>query len=353
MIDKYLFIVNGRFLTQKMTGVHRYAYEMCCAFKRAEIHFLVVAPKKILADYEICFDLETCGISTSHIWEQIELPIYLNKKYKNHLLISLTGLGSVFYKKMICTIHDISYLIHPEWFSKSYYYVYKWLTPITAKRALKVITVSEFSKEEINSRLNVSKEKIIVIYNAVTSKVILNKKQQISPDKFVLTVSSLDPRKNFKRLIQAYNLLNNKNCKLYIIGKKDKVFRNINFEGLENNPNIVFTGYVTDEQLAQYYSEASLFVYPSLYEGFGIPNLEAMMNMCPVVISDIPPHKEVCGSAAVYFNQYDVKDMADKISYVLNNNDLQKNMIQRGKERASLFSWDKSANKLVTLIKEL
>ena len=122
---------------------------------------------------------------------------------------------------------------------------------------------------------------------------------------------------------------------------------------LENNKNIVFTGYVSDEELLRYYNEASLFVYPSLYEGFGIPNLEAMTNNCPVVASDIPPHKEVCGEAAIYFDPYNVSDIAEKITYVLANKELQARMQEKGKERVKLFSWDKSAEKLILAIDEL
>ena len=353
MKQNYSVVINGRFLTQKMTGVHRYAYEMCCALKRAGLSFLVVAPDKVLPDYDICFDLETCGKFSSHFWEQIELPLFLNKHYKNHLLVSFTGIGSIFYKKIICTIHDISFLVHPEWFSKSYYYLYKWLTPISAKKALKLITVSEFSKKELVEKLKIPKEKIIVIYNAVTAKLSSNTTKTNDRGNYILTVSSLDPRKNFKRLIQAYSLIENQDCKMYIIGKKDRVFRDIDFEGLENNKNIVFTGYVSDEELLRYYNEASLFVYPSLYEGFGIPNLEAMTNNCPVVASDIPPHKEVCGEAAIYFDPYNVSDIAEKITYVLANKELQARMQEKGKERVKLFSWDKSAEKLILAIDEL
>lgn len=350
MNKNYSFIVNGRFLSQKMTGVHRYAYEMCCALKRAGVNFLVVAPKNLVPDYDICFDLEMCGNFTSHFWEQIELPLYINKNHKNSLLISFTGLGSIFYKKTICTIHDISYLIHPKWFSKSYYFLYKWLTPISAKRALKIITVSEFSKNEIVTRLNIPADKIEVIYNAVTNKVIPNQESQIEKQNYILSVSSLEPRKNFKRLIQAFSLIDNEDYKLLIVGKKNRIFNRVDFAALEQNRSIVFTGYVTDEELAQYYSKASVFVSPSLYEGFGIPNLEAMTNACPVVASDIPPHREVCGDVAIYFNPYDVEDIAKAITKVMEDKELQNRMVLKGKEQVKLFSWDKSANLLLSLI---
>ncbi len=347
------FIINGRFLSQKLTGVHRYAYEMSCALHKLGCKFLVIAPQNILKDYDCPFEVITIGKATSHIWEQIELPIYLHKHYKKELLVNFSGLGCIFHKNNICTIHDISYLENPSWFSKSYYYLYKFSTPIIAKRAIKILTVSEFSKNELINKIGVSSQKIEVIYNAVAERVIhTNKYPKKNKENYILTVSSLDPRKNFQRLIEAFNSLKYDNCKLYIIGKKDRVFKSQKYEDY-NNPNIIFTGYLSDSELATYYNNATAFIYPSLYEGFGIPNLEAMMNNCPVLTSNIPPHVEVCEDAALYFDPYNTKVMAEKISEIINNHELRENMILAGKKRSAKFSWISSAQKLSEVIKEL
>lgn len=345
----YLFVVNGRFLTQKLTGVHRYAYEMCCALKEIGCPFIVIAPPNILSDYNCPFDIERCGKYSSHFWEQVELPLYLKKRYKGKLLINFMGLGSVFYGRTITTIHDLSYLENPLWFSKSYYLLYKFLTPISAKRSLKILTVSYFSKKEIVKNLKINPEKIEVIYNAVTTNVVASNDKSKLKEKYIISVSSFDPRKNFKRLIEAFNLLKSYEYKLCIIGKENRVFNSVDFDELDKK-NILFTGYVTDEELAQYYHNAILSVYPSLYEGFGIPNLEAMANNCPVVTSDIPPHREVCGDAAVYFDPNDINDISEKISFVINNKKLQDEMILKGKLRFSEFSWKLSAEKLLHII---
>ncbi len=345
------FVINGRFLTQRMTGVHRHAYEMCRALKQEGANFVVVAPKNILPDYDLCFDVVTCGKFSSHLWEQVELPYYLNRNYKNCTLLNFTGLGSIFYKKTVCTVHDVSFLQHPEWFTKSYYYLYRILTPITVRKASKVLTVSEFSKKELIDVLRTPADKIEVIYNAATNNLVFEKDSINRNHKYILTVSSIEPRKNFKRLIKAFNLLDNKDYKLYIVGKKDKIFNEVGFEEL--NDNIVFTGYITDSELAQYYSEATAFVYASLYEGFGIPNLEAMTNGCPVLASDIPPHREVCGEAAVYFNPLDVEDMAKKISHVIENDNIRNILADKGRERATMFSWQLSARKLMKIIADI
>jgi glycosyltransferase involved in cell wall biosynthesis len=345
-------IINGRFLTQKLTGVHRYAFEMCSALQNLGCDFIILAPNNILSDYKHTFNVLKIGKFSSHLWEQIELPIYINKHYKNSILINFTGLGSIFKRRSICTIHDLSYLENPAWFTKSYYYLYKFLTPIAAKKALKIITVSEFSKREIISKLNIHESKVVVISNAVSEKLI-NKKDEISDtSKYLLSVSSIDPRKNQIRLIEAFNLLPYKDLKLYIVGKKNKVFGKHSIID-ETNPNIIFTGYLTDNELFDYYKNATAFIYPSLYEGFGIPNLEAMINKCPVITSEIPPHIEVCQEAALYFDPYNPKDIADKINIIIENKEIRKNLIKKGELRVSQFSWHKSAEKLLEVLNNI
>lgn len=347
---KNSFVVNGRFLSQKMTGVHRYAYEMCRALQRLGADFVIVAPKNVLPQYDLDgFTVEHCGRLFSHIWEQIELPLYIRQRHNGKILLSLTGLGSILYSKTICTVHDLSYLVNPSWFSRSYYMFYKLMTPLAVRRALKVITVSDFSKRELIDKLGVSADKITVVYNAVTAFPKTADRSPVDGQKYILSVSSLDPRKNLSRLIEAFSVLDNNRYKLYIVGAGNRVFADTRFEGMPNE-NIIFTGYVADEMLCHYYLGATIFVSPSLYEGFGLPNLEAMTNACPVVTSDIAPYREVCGDAAEYFDPESVEDMVSKISSILADPSKRDAMVAKGIERAQMFSWESSAEKLLQII---
>jgi len=348
----HTYIINGRFLTQKLAGVHRYAFEMCCALHQLGCKIVVLAPQCILSDYDFHFEVKKVGRLTSHLWEQIELPYFLNKYYKNNVLISFTGLGPILHRKSICTIHDLSFLENPSWFSKPYYYYYKFLTPIAAKKAIKVITVSEFSKQEIIKRLKLPAEKIEVIYSAVSDKLLISNSEINSKEKYILTVSSLDPRKNLARMMEAFKLLKNNNYKLYIVGAKNKVFGKVQLNKTHNS-NIIFTGYLTDSELAEYYKNATIFVYPSLYEGFGSPNIEAMKNNCPVITSNIPPLVEVCQEAALYFDPNDAVDMANKMSVLLANKQLRNELIIKGNKRVTQFTWTKSAKKVIHLLAEI
>ncbi|MEC4685040.1 MAG: glycosyltransferase family 1 protein [Nitrospirota bacterium] len=351
-----MILLNSRFLTHKTTGVQRYAVEISKQLKKLHSDVKFIAPKKILdkdLERELC--VITTGKNNGHFWEQIDLPLYL-KRVGNPLLINLCNTAPLLYSNQIITILDLSFLRNPKWFLRSFYLYYKFLIPKIAKKASKIITISEFSKKEIMDLLNVPEDKIHVIYCAVSGSVI----NLTSPEaynryaKYILAVSSLDPRKNFKNLIMAYNNLKLSETRLVIVGSENKVFSDSKLRNIINaSKDIIFTGYVSDEELAVLYKNAKLFVYPSLYEGFGIPPLEAMACGCPVVVSNAASLPEVCGDAAYYVDPYDIDDIARGISEVLNNEKLQEELGQKGLERVKLFSWKDSAEKLLSVIKEV
>ncbi len=344
-----MIYINGRFLTQKPTGVHRFSFEMCKALHTLGLDFVVLSPPHVLDFYHCNFPIKIIGKTSSHLWEQIELPLFLKSK-KSPLLISFMGLGCVFYSNQISTIHDVSFLRNPQWFSKAYYYFYKIMTPWMARKSKKIITVSNFSKHELIELLQINENKLCVIYNAVAKHFF--EKSEILPinEPYILAVSSLDPRKNFSNLIHAFLKLQDLPHKLYIIGGNSSVFSTMN---LPISDKIVFLNYVSNHDLVAYYKQASLFVYPSLYEGFGIPPLEAMSQQCPVLVSDIQVLHEVCKDAVFYCNPNDSNDIANQIHYILTNPsevEIKKNI---GLQHINNFSWKASASKLLEVIKEL
>jgi len=347
-----MIYINGRFLSQKLTGVNRVAYELCNALFLLKVEFVIIAPRKILIEYDISnFNIIYWGIGKSHFWDQLSLPFFFLLK-KKYLLINFSGLGTLLLKKQFLTIHDMSFWRHPEWFSKIYFYYYKALTPIVARRALHILTVSEFSRKEIIDCLKVDESKVSVVYNAVSQQFInknINIKNESKTVEYILAVSSIDPRKNFLRLLSAVNLLDTK-VKLVIIGNSNSVFQNID---LNYSERVNFLGHVSDDQLRMYYSNAKLFVYPSVYEGFGLPPLEAMAMSCPTVVSDIKVFNEVFGDATKYFDPYDVDDIARCINQVLKSKEIQEELISKGLELVNKYSWQNSAQKLVHIIEKI
>ena len=348
-----MFVVNGRFLTQKPTGVHRYAFEICNQLAEFGVDFYVAVPPKINPDYKINFKTVQCGALNGHLWEQISLPKYL-KQQGNPLLLSFSGCGPLNYSNQIITIHDVSHERHPEWFSKNYCRFYGYMMPRIGKKAHAIITVSEFSKKEIIETLNLPSEKIHVINCSIPSYHTTEENDFISDnsdEKYILSVSSMDPRKNFIRLVEAFNNIEDKSVKLYIIGMQFKAFNTPDMEKL-NRENVILTGYLDDNSLQKMYKNALFSVYPSLYEGFGIPPLESMSYGCPVIVSDIPALREVNEEAAMYANPLDIADMNLKMDLLIRDTELRNELSKKGREQVAKYSWIKSTRQVLDLVKQ-
>lgn len=224
------------------------------------------------------------------------------------------------------------------------------MIPRIMRTAKKVITVSEFSKDEIVKYYGIDKNKISVVYNAVggTFKPILDK--NLNEHKYLLAVSSLNYRKNFHSVLRAFEIFQkeNQDTYLYIIGDiRNSNFKGIDIERFHNNTHIKFLGRVTDDELVRYYSNATAFIYPSIYEGFGIPPLEAQTCGCPVVVADIPPLHEVVQESGIYCNPFRIEDIAASMKKVMANTEQYK---LNGYKNAKRFSWEKSAKRIIECI---
>lgn len=346
-----MIYVNGRFLTHPMTGVERYAYSICRAFVEQQQPFAVVCPK---GEIQPCYDTSGMtiiryGAGKSHFWEQCVLPFFFLGK-KDYIVLSFTGLGPILISRKIMTIHDLSFLFNRSWFSNAYYWWYKLMTPLAIRTSRKIITVSQFSKQEILRFYPFIKaNKINVVYGGIDHDKFSPPPATTAATKpYALAVSSIDPRKNFPMLIKAFRGI--KNCQLFIVGKHHRVFGQQ--EGLqEESDNIHYLGRVSDEELLTLYHQAECLIFPSLYEGFGLPLLEAMACGCPVLASDIQVFREVCGDAAIYFNPHDPQNIHDTITTYLNNKTYQKEtMRQKGLQAVKRFSWSESAMRVVSLV---
>lgn len=349
-----MFVVNGRYLTQKATGVHRYAFEICNKLQEWGVDFYVAVPKEINPDYKFSFKTVECGSLKTHLWEQISLPHYL-KKNGSPLLISFTGCGPLNYSNQIITIHDVSYERHPEWFSKMFCRYYGFMFPPIIKKSHGVLTVSEFSKKEIMDVYNVPANKIHVVHSNVPFhdvppvEEIRNYQPPTDIEKYIITVSSMDPRKNFVRLVEAFNNLEDKSIKLYIIGMQFKAFNTPDLQKLISE-NVVLPGYITDEELQKMYQNALFSIYPSLYEGFGLPPLESMTFGCPAIVSDIPALREISQDAALYTNPFDIEDMTMKMNQLSHDALLRSELRTKGFEQIKKYSWDKSAKQVLDIV---
>ena len=346
-----MIYVNGRFLTRPMTGVERYAYMVCKALAERGERFTIVCPKGTVA--LPCYDVTAMtvvyyGRGRSHVWEQCVLPFFFVGK-KDYLLFNFTGLGPVAIGSKVMTIHDLSFLENPKWFSLPYYLLYKLLTPIAARTSRHIITVSQFSKREILRFYPfIREEKISVVYCAADRQR-FRRLDHVAPptEPFALAVSSLDPRKNFARLVEAFEGMDG--YRLYIVGSKGRVFTGSSGSS-STSSNITFLGRVSDDELLRLYNQATCFVFPSVYEGFGLPPLEAMQCGCPVLAADIPVVHEVCGDAAEYFDPYDVESIRRAVRDFFARPDNDKAaMRQRGYDNARRFSWSRAGEEILAI----
>jgi len=242
--------------------------------------------------------------------------------------------------KRITTIHDLFHLseiANFNFFKK----VYLWLLYRSASvKSDKIITVSEFSKKELIRYFPVSEKKISVIYNYVDEEVFkMTEEESSSKRQYLLFVGNIKPHKNLLRLVNVFNSLKDKNLDLIIVGDKDGFINGIEGfdEIVKQNERILFTGKITDNELIHYYCHAEFLVFPSLYEGFGYPPLEAMFCNTAVLGSDIPVVREICGNAIMYFNPFVEQDMKEKIQILLDNKEKRQQLICDGKTRNSAW----------------
>ncbi|PFH74659.1 glycosyltransferase family 4 protein [Bacillus thuringiensis] len=346
--------INGRFLTQRVTGVQRFAIE---TIKQLDLYedynFILLVPKECTINYEFKnIRVEKIGTLNGHLWEQLELARYV----KGHPLINLCNTAPLFKKNQIVVIHDAAVYTSPQGFSFLFRNWYKTMFYFISKRTKEILTISDFSTKELMQYLKLKKQKLGFIsegkehFESIIENTEVLQKFSLKKNNYVLAVSSLNPNKNFKALIQAAGQLLNESFDIVIAGGADpKVFGDVNIEGA----NIKYLGYITDEDLKGLYRNAGCFVFPSIYEGFGLPPLEAMSVGCPVLVSNMGPMPEVSQDAAIYFNPYDTDELASKIKLVMSNDNLQTELSEKGLKQAQKFSWTTSAKQLIETIKNL
>lgn len=357
--------INARFLTRSITGIERYSTELLRhldslinsgAIDSKQFSFVMLAPKNI--KHELSFKhipLKRIGHLTGHLWEQIELPLYT----RDGLLFTPSNAAPIFKRLQVVAIHDTTFFARPQTYSFAFSYWYKFLIPIIGKVAQKIITVSSFSKNELIDYCRIKADKIKVIYNGkeqilshIPDKAFFSKTGIISK-RFVLAVSSPNPNKNFSSIIKALQLLPELGLDIVIVGDLlPKVYANSNSQVSFPN-NVKYVSRVNDAELRALYEHAACFIYPSFYEGFGLPPLEAMACGCPVIVSKTSSLPEVCGDAVLYCDPYNPEDIAVQIKKLANNPALQEELKQRGLERAKQFSWEKCAWETFSTIQEV
>ncbi len=303
-------------------------------------------------------NLIDCRSPIYSISEQIEL---IKKIPKNTTLFWSPhyNIPIRYREKLLVTIHDLFHLAMPQYVGGLHKRLYaNFIFKTLLSKAAAILCVSDFTRSEIHRLAGHVRQQIHVIHIGVAEAW-----SQIKPIKnphtkpFLLFVGNVKPHKNLRRLIQAFNLIKDTiDHDLVIIGKKEGFITgddSVSKMALELRNRVHFTGYIEDNTLKQYFAHANALVFPSLYEGFGLPPLEAMACGCPVVVSNVASLPEVCGDAALYCDPMNPQDIADKIILLLNDDALRNNLRKKGIEQARKFTWEKCAEKTIEVINNL
>ncbi len=334
--------INLRCLGHRVTGVQRYVLGL---LPYLEDRLALVQP-----------GAGSQGIR-GHLWEQFVLP----RQARGRLLWSPANTGPLSVEHQVVTVHDAATLDHPEWFEGKFARWYRFMLPKLMRKARKVITVSEFSRQRLIEAGGVPAGDVVAIPNGVEDRLrpvqgpalseFLQRRGLVRP--YFLCVASLEPRKNLRRLFMAWEHCQPDGVELVIAGGAGRVFRDQGFDTSARGTRLL--GHVDDADLPCLYSGAQGFVFPSVYEGFGLPPLEAMACGCPVVTSHATSLPEVCGAefladqpgnsgAVFYFDPFDPQSIAASLTRLLGLSASQRQtMTENGQRRAAQFSWRRAA----------
>jgi glycosyltransferase involved in cell wall biosynthesis len=371
--------IDARFFGPEAKGLGRYVQKLIQYLEKIDAssdrHYYIFLRKeqfekyipvagnftKVLADYQ-WYTFE----------EQFKYPLFLNQYKLDLIHFCHFNVPLLYRRPFVVTIHDLILLHYPTIRNTTlhrYYYTvklfaYEKVIRSAARRAQRIITVSEFTSNDIVKNLFIPEEKLAVTLEGCemnfsqelpANSLEIYEKYKIKKP-YLLYVGNAYPHKNLETLCRAFTIVLEKfsNLQLVLAGGKDFFYQRLE-KYIEDNDlkNIILTGYVNDFELEVIYRGAEAFVFPSLYEGFGLPPLEAMTKNIPVVSSDRTSMPEILGDAALYFDPEDVSAMAIQLERLLSEERLQEELKVRGKKRGELFNWETMARQTLEIYKSI
>jgi glycosyltransferase involved in cell wall biosynthesis len=361
--------VNTRFLQEDtLEGYGHFLKELLCRITKAhpEHQFIYIFDRPYSKEFITSSNITpvVAGPPARHPllwkwWFDVSIPRVL-KKYKADVFLSTDGFCSLTTRVPQClVIHDLAFLHYPSFIYRSHLLFYKRYTPKFIRKASSLVTVSRFSKEDITTTYHPDPAKTAVVYNAARSSfkpLDWAEKQSVTHEftggkNYFIYVGSIHPRKNLVNLLKAFSIFKKRqksDWKLVIAGRaawQSKAFMD-SLASYKYREDLVVTGYIDEQKLSGLVGSAYAMVYPSLFEGFGMPVLESMQAGIPVITTINSAMQEVAGDAALYADVTDVQDIADKMMLLYKDEPLRDRLIQKGLERAKEFDWDRSAELL-------
>ncbi len=291
-----------------------------------------------------------------HVWEQLVLPFRAHEK----LLWSPSATGPVLASRQIVTLHDLAVFDVPEFFASSFVRAYQMLIPLLVRRVAHIVTVSHFSRDRIIERLRVSADRVSVIYNGVSPAFAPRSPDDIAAmrrnlgivGRYVLLQATSDPRKNLSRALEAWTVIVDRlppDVNLVVFGLTGRSHVFGRQRALGEIARVRHLGYVTDDVMPVLMSGAELFLFPSLYEGFGLPIIEAMRCGTPVLTSDASATREIAADAALCVDPWSAEAIGRGVVTLLESPELRASLVERGHIRSAGFDWDDAASRYAGL----
>jgi len=360
--------VNARFLMKNyLEGYGNFIYEIFkrIAEKHKDVEFIFLFDRPFAPKFDFGTNCKqvVIGPPASHpllwkIWYEMCIPSVL-KKYQADLFVSCDGFCSLRTSvPQIVVIHDLAYLHHPSGIKKSHLTFYKKFTPKFIAKAKTVITVSEFSKKDIFNNYGANPDKIKVVYNGIKEifRPLLPefhgyvKKKYTEEKEYFIYVGSIHPRKNLVNLLKAFSVFKKRlqtGIKLVIAGrlawKYDFFLKNLKNYKYKND--VILTGYIEDGELVKLIGASYAMIYPSVFEGFGIPVLEAMQCNVPVITTSGSAMEEITKGKALYADTANFNDIAEKMMLLYKDENLRKKLITEGNTITGLYNWNHAAER--------
>jgi glycosyltransferase involved in cell wall biosynthesis len=356
--------INARVLAKpEPAGVTRYTKQLLIALtdRDDDVKYLIFGvdtlppelQERTCIENAECFPPAASGLR-AQFWEQVTLPRVL-RRYDVDLCHSTAGISPILADvPTVITVHDISPITHPEWFSRRYATLYRVLTPLALRSADHIVTISNFSKSEITTTYPWTNGAVSSIHNGLTPipEDATDRVADIERGSYLLFVGSLNPRKNIIRLLDAYAQYRKRAdnpLPLVVAGSQRNVFAATDRPPIDDVHTL---GFVSDKKRNWLYHHATALLFPSLYEGFGLPIIEAMNCGTPVLTSNRGAMAEIAGDAAVLVDPTDVDAIVSGIERIATNDSLRRNLIKSGRERAEEFTWASTAKRTVSVYRQ-
>ncbi|CAB3776366.1 D-inositol-3-phosphate glycosyltransferase [Paraburkholderia ultramafica] len=348
------FAISGKFTWQPMAGVQRVAYELTRAMQMRATpgeELEIFVPRNAIEPGASLKRQRQFSWLRGTLWEQITLPFAA----RGRTLLSLCNTNPTIKRRHVVMVHDMAVYDVPQGFSKEFRLWYRIIFSMFPKSNPTILTVSEYSKQWICHHLNVDESRVEVVppgadhLDRVVADPGITQRLGLTKDAYCVIVGSLHPRKNLQRVLEAITQLQHlTNIRFVVVGRKNsRIFNDGLVSQFADSKQVKWSGFVSDGDQKALHENAGRLIFPSLYEGFGLPPLEAMYCGCPVIASSRTAIPGVCADAALYCDATSAADIAEKVSCLRTDEGLREHYRAKGAARAREFKWERSVQRLL------